>query len=594
MRSCRVVLLLLCVGLRAAAAGPKCGGAEPSRAALQALRVVGGSEAARGSHPWLVSLRNRALHFCGGAIVSERWILTAAHCFTSTRREFLDSVTVAAGEHDRRVPDEEEQIFHVKSVRVHERYRHAAPMSYDVALVELDGHVQFGVLVRPICLPLPDERSTPGSGCIVAGWGRTRERGRLPAVLREVPLDLLHRARCQHVLWTVGGSEVGGDTTVLCAGPERGGRDACQGDSGSPLICPTRTGQWEVVGVTSWGKGCGRSWSNNGRRPPSRRGSPGIFTDVRQLLPWIKLKLREAERQRRSSPVTGSEGLIRNPDPPAGRYGDNELCVWHIGVADGFSVLLEFQRFHLEGDPLCRRDRLSVLTGTRRPVGCGTVVLLKDQLTVESPNYPQSYREDCELRWVIHAPAGHIVKLGFEDFDLEESSRCSFDSLTVLADVEGAEPIAVLCGRGVPPDVLSHHGMMVLLFSSDGSVSHRGFRGLVSYISLSDLHDGSGVEGRAGRDRSTRGPGPPHGWFSSGTVEMRSDDWLRAAMRLRPARARGRLGEGAPLVDESGTSGRRGVDPVSDDEDDAGDSSGHDLDPSFVKQQDAPELLVFQ
>ncbi|XP_053742805.1 ovochymase-2 [Synchiropus splendidus] len=683
MRSGCVVLLLLlvprCVRLHAAAAGPKCGGPEVSRAMLQALRVVGGSEAVRGSHPWLVSLRNRARHFCGGAIVSERWVLTAAHCFTSTLREFLDSVTVAAGEHDQRVLDEEEQIFNIKSVWVHERYRHSAPMSYDVALVELDGHVQFGVLVRPICLPLPEERSAPGSGCIVAGWGRTRERGRLPFVLREVPLELVHRARCQHVLRTVSGSEVAGDMTVLCAGPERGGRDACQGDSGSPLICPTRTGQWEVVGVTSWGKGCGRSWSNNSRRPASRRGSPGVFTDVRLLLPWIKLKLREGTSpgagpsllltpfQRpmflrgrhlslwtniyeqlnsscsalcaclcvcvcsglcavRDGPVTDNKGLIRNPDPPAGRYGNNELCVWRLSVADGLSVLLEFDRLHLENDSLCRHDRLSVLTGLLRPVGetrllsekplvssccvrlskavdpmilcgpvfpgrvllnnsqtatllfssdvsdagsgfvvrhlavqghaepapgCGTVVLLKDQASVQSPNYPQSYRDDCELRWVIHAPAGHIVKLEFVDFDLEESSSCSYDSLTVLADVEAAEEIAVLCGRSLPPDVLSHQDVMVLLFSSDSSVSHRGFRGLISYISLSELHDGSEVEEIGGGERSTRGPGPSHV----------------------------NLEETAPLVDESGTSSRRAVlpDPVSDDEDDAGESSGHEL-----------------
>ncbi|KAM8861014.1 ovochymase-2 [Synchiropus picturatus] len=610
MRSGCVVLLLLlvprCFRLHAAAAGPKCGGPEVSWATLQALRVVGGSEAVRGSHPWLVSLRNRARHFCGGAIVSERWVLTAAHCFTSTLREFLDSVTVAAGEHDQRVLDEEEQIFNVKSVWVHERYRHSAPMSYDVALVELDGHVQFGALVRPICLPLPEERSAPGSGCIVAGWGRTRERGRLPFVLREVPLELVHHGRCQHVLRTVGGSEVGGDMTVLCAGPERGGRDACQGDSGSPLICPTRTGQWEVVGVTSWGKGCGRSWSNNSRRPPSRRGSPGVFTDVRLLLPWIKLKLREAAGRQwrlspspcavRDGPVTDNKGLIRNPDPPAGRYGNNELCVWRLSVADGLSVLLEFDRLHLENDSLCRHDRLSVLTGSLRPVGetrllwdkplvstccvllsqavdpswqfdagsgfvvrhlavqghaelrCGTVVLLRDQTTVQSPNYPQSYRDDCELRWVIHAPAGHIVKLEFVDFDLEESSRCSYDSLTVLADVEAAEEIAVLCGRSLPPDVLSHQDVMVLLFSSDSSVSHRGFRGLISYISLSELHDGSEVEEIGGGERSTRGPGPSYV----------------------------KLEETAPLVDESSTSSRRAVlpDPVSDD---AGESSGHEL-----------------
>ena len=68
-----------------------------------------------------------------------------------------------------------------------------------------------------------------------------------------------------------------------------------QGDSGGPLVCPagSGSGHWVALGVTSWGKGCGRSWGNNSSRPPSRRGSPGVFTDVRLLLPWIKRKLRE-------------------------------------------------------------------------------------------------------------------------------------------------------------------------------------------------------------------------------------------------------------------------------------------------------------
>lgn len=66
-----------------------------------------------------------------------------------------------------------------------------------------------------------------------------------------------------------------------------------QGDSGGPLICPREDGHWVVVGVTSWGKGCGRSWINNKAKSSAKRGSPGVFTDVKMLLPWIKMKLRE-------------------------------------------------------------------------------------------------------------------------------------------------------------------------------------------------------------------------------------------------------------------------------------------------------------
>ncbi|XP_042268526.1 ovochymase-2-like [Thunnus maccoyii] len=306
MTTTTAALLSLCfwvnTSIHAAQSGSKCGVPQVRSPVVPSLRVVGGSEATYGSHPWLISLRNKGSHFCGGAILTNRWIMTAAHCFASISKEFLSSVTVAVGEFDQRVDDEEEQVFLIKSVSVHEKYHYASPMSYDIALVELDQHIQLGALVQPICLPLPDENIPPETSCIVGGWGRIKERGRLPAVLREVRLDLVDAAKCKYVLQTVkrailnqGPVRPQAAMTVLCAGPERGGRDACQGDSGGPLVCPAKSGSghWEALGVTSWGKGCGRSWGNNSSRPPSKRGSPGVFTDVRLLLPWIKRKLRE-------------------------------------------------------------------------------------------------------------------------------------------------------------------------------------------------------------------------------------------------------------------------------------------------------------
>ncbi|XP_014264827.2 ovochymase-2 isoform X3 [Maylandia zebra] len=514
--------------IHAAQTGSKCGISQVWNPTVSSLRVVGGTEAMYGSHPWLVSLQNRGSHFCGGSILSDCWIMTAAHCFTSLSKEFLSGVRVLVGEFDQRVHDEEEQVFLVKSVSVHEKYNPALPMNYDIALIELNQRIQMGARVQPICLPLPNDNILPQTACMTAGWGRIKERSMMnQRLVRPQP-----------------------SMTVLCAGPETGGRDACQGDSGGPLVCPAGSEghRWVALGVTSWGKGCGRSWGNNSSRPPSKRGSPGIFTDVRLLLPWIKRKLREAEHQQqttvssrlcsvRDGPVSDINGVIKNPRLHGDRYDNNQLCLWSISVPPGYSILLEFDLFDLENDSYCRYDRLTVSVGSHRPVGifcgsvlpgpvllnnshnatllfssdvsragsgfvirhhavkghshpgCGTLVLVDDKASIHSPNHPQAYSNDCVLHWVIHAPLGHVVKLEFTDFDLEESERCLYDSLTVLEDVEGTEEIALLCGGSIPPPVLSYHSTMVLRFTSDSSIARRGFRATLTFISITDLQN---------------------------------------------------------------------------------------------------------
>ncbi|KAF7707656.1 hypothetical protein HF521_018874 [Silurus meridionalis] len=103
------------------------------------------------------------------------------------------------------------------------------------------------------------------NSCIVAGWKQTKERGRMASVFHEVQLDLVDLSVCEHILQTL---RLGlQNFTVLCAGPGRGGKDACRGDSCGPLLCPRANGQMVVVGITSWGKICGCSWINNKIKP---------------------------------------------------------------------------------------------------------------------------------------------------------------------------------------------------------------------------------------------------------------------------------------------------------------------------------------
>ncbi|XP_063052449.1 ovochymase-2 [Engraulis encrasicolus] len=542
------VAFCLHLGLSAVLPGPKCGFPEVRGLLDRSLRIVGGTEALYGSHPWLVSLKSMGLHFCGGSILSDRWILTAAHCLYHMSNSTLQNVTAVVGEHDRRRPDRGEQTFRLKTVKIHEKYRSSSPMNYDIALLELDGQIQFGEHAQPLCLPLPSEKFQPSASCIVAGWGRVRERGYLPPVTQEVMLDLVDPARCKHVLQTLRPRRT--PLTVVCAGPERGGRDACQGDSGGPLLCRREDDHWAVVGVTSWGKGCGRSWIDNLFKSPRMRGSPGIFTDVKVFLPWIKNILKEAELQAVVPPrlchvtdgtLTGHRGLILNPAVPAQTYANNEMCLWSINATEGHHILLEFLKFDLENDTLCHSDQLGVLGGDDdRVIGrycgdrlpgpllisssranvqfvsdasgpgagfaiqykavppdfqlgpnCGTVALFQTQgAAVRSPRHPEAYGGGADCRWVIHAPQGHIIKLEFHDFDLEHSERCQFDSLKIFGDIDERQDIVVLCGSHLPPPVLSYDSVMVIRFSSDNSVTARGFHATPTFISRSELHEG--------------------------------------------------------------------------------------------------------
>uniref|UniRef100_A0A3B5QX42 Ovochymase 2 n=1 Tax=Xiphophorus maculatus TaxID=8083 RepID=A0A3B5QX42_XIPMA len=448
----------------------KCGSTPAVNPRRRFVRVVGGTQATYGSHPWLVSLQNKGSHFCGGAILTDSWILTAAHCFPS----LSNGVTVLVGEFDLRVEDKDEQVFTVKSLLIHENYNHACPMNYDIALVELHRHILIFLLNIFFCF----------------------EGGHIPAVLREVHLGLVDQAKCKYVQLMIKSSFpkqkqkfLDPAMTILCAGAEGGGRDACQGDSGGPLVCQAGAGSdhWIVLGITSWGQGCGRSWGIKGNRHPSKKGSPGIFTDVKLLLPWIKQKMREGLVLSETDIKNGKDKLISQHQNEISCVSFCRLCLWSIEAHPGHSILLEFDHFDVENSSYCQFDRLTVSGSKNRPVGeccysCGTIVLVEDQISLHTPNYPQSYSNDCVLRWVIYAPLGHLVKLTFADFDLEESERCLPDSLTVLGDVEGNKEIAVLCGGSIPTPVLSFSSIMVLHFTSDSRITHRGFSAGLTFI----------------------------------------------------------------------------------------------------------------
>ncbi|XP_068129819.1 ovochymase-1 [Hyperolius riggenbachi] len=245
-------------------------------------RILGGEDAGVGGQPWTVSIQYRNQHFCGGSIVAQNLVVTAAHC-VDPRYWKIKSLSVIAGEYDLTKADEQEQKISISAVRVHPLYDESL-FTYDLALLELSRPIILGSMVQPICLPKVGEEFAFGSKCVASGWGRLSESGEMPIILQEVSLPIIEDNICNSALQNLSLEEL--HETMVCAGYPEGGKDTCQGDSGGPLVCQRRSGDWVLVGSASWGSGCGRRW----QYPYDGNydiGSPGIYARTSSMLDFL-------------------------------------------------------------------------------------------------------------------------------------------------------------------------------------------------------------------------------------------------------------------------------------------------------------------
>ncbi|XP_039354022.1 mast cell protease 1A-like [Mauremys reevesii] len=234
----------------------------------QAGEIIGGQEAQPHSRPYMAYLEIQhrwKKYICGGFLVSENFVLTAAHCKG-------DKITVYLGAHNIKQEEQSQQKISVRRWIPHPQFSRATHNN-DIMLLQLEERAKLNRWVDSIALPPASERVNPGAVCSIAGWGSTStESASTPAKLQEVDVVVMQDAACPRR--PNGPYHDYNSSTMMCVGDPKMGKDSWEGDSGGPLVCG-KTAQ----GVVSWG-------------PPT---PPGVYTRVSTFIPWIQATMRRLQ-----------------------------------------------------------------------------------------------------------------------------------------------------------------------------------------------------------------------------------------------------------------------------------------------------------
>ncbi|CAK8692777.1 unnamed protein product [Clavelina lepadiformis] len=238
-------------------------------------RIVGGTESYLGEFPWqgllleqLSSISNFYRPFCGCSLLSNTWAITATHC---TEGKTTSILYVAFGIFDQENDLDLSDLYSLLSVYDHPDYNSVTSRN-DISLLRINGAVTFNSVIGSIALPLLNVSASPGTTCVISGWGSTVYQGTGSSTLRKADVPIIDNYICNSWYNSV---RITIYSDQVCAGYELGGVDTCQGDSGGPLACKNSNGTYLLEGITSFGVGCATA------------ERPGVYTRVSDYINWI-------------------------------------------------------------------------------------------------------------------------------------------------------------------------------------------------------------------------------------------------------------------------------------------------------------------
>lgn len=257
------LLLLLCI------AGGSLGA--PKRNALEdrfkyQLRIVNGTDALIDQIPFQVSMQFFNAHTCGGAILTQDTILTAAHCldhFTENHNISVLSIRVGSSYLQR-----EGTVYGLREVIIHDKYD-PNTYDYDIAILKLSSSLTFSNAVQPVILSRSRVDLKDDELVQVSGWGRIRTGGPLAETLQKINMPVLNQQECARIFTRINTIT----DRMFCAGHIGGDGDSCNGDSGGPLVNRNNV----LYGLVSWGPAeC------------AAEGYTGVYTNVAHFHEWIR------------------------------------------------------------------------------------------------------------------------------------------------------------------------------------------------------------------------------------------------------------------------------------------------------------------